>query len=192
MHTDRIKTNMRFVSLFTVMVVATASAAETSWILTPDSEVGFHIDSLGVNIVKARFNTVQSWMKFDPAVLQNASVRFVLDVNSLSFDKPAMRNMILGQDLFYAEKYKTVTFKSNNFKALDDYRYVISGQLTIRGVSKPVIFNATLKPVSYRDHLMDVSATTTIDRSDFGMKKAFGGVGEKVNIQLVGQWQNSP
>lgn len=191
MHTDRIKTNMRFVSLFTVML-ATASAAETSWILTPDSEVGFHIDSLGVNIVKARFNTVQSWMKFDPAVLQNASVRFVLDVNSLSFDKPAMRNMILGQDLFYAEKYKTVTFKSNNFKALDDYRYVISGQLTIRGVSKPVIFNATLKPVSYRDHLMDVSATTTIDRSDFGMKKAFGGVGEKVNIQLVGQWKNSP
>ncbi|MDQ1210216.1 polyisoprenoid-binding protein YceI [Acinetobacter baylyi] len=191
MHTDRIKTNMRFVSLFTVML-ATASAAETSWILTPDSEVGFHIDSLGVNIVKARFNTVQSWMKFDPAVLQNASVRFVLDVNSLSFDKPAMRNMILGQDLFYAEKYKTVTFKSNNFKALDDYRYVISGQLTIRGVSKPVIFNATLKPVSYRNHLMDVSATTTIDRSDFGMKKAFGGVGEKVNIQLVGQWQNSP
>nr|WP_307005551.1 YceI family protein [Acinetobacter baylyi] len=182
---------MRFVSLFTVML-ATASAAETSWILTPDSEVGFHIDSLGVNIVKARFNTVQSWMKFDPAVLQNASVRFVLDVNSLSFDKPAMRNMILGQDLFYAEKYKTVTFKSNNFKALDDYRYVISGQLTIRGVSKPVIFNATLKPVSYRNHLMDVSATTTIDRSDFGMKKAFGGVGEKVNIQLVGQWQNSP
>ena len=191
MHTDRIKTNMRFVSLFTVML-ATASAAETSWILTPDSEVGFHIDSLGVNIVKARFNTVQSWMKFDPAVLQNASVRFVLDVNSLSFDKPAMRNMILGQDLFYAEKYKTVTFKSNNFKALDDYKYVISGQLTIRGVSKPVIFNATLKPVSYRNHLMDVSATTTIDRSDFGMKKAFGGVGEKVNIQLVGQWQNSP
>ncbi|CAG69365.1 hypothetical protein; putative signal peptide [Acinetobacter baylyi ADP1] len=191
MHTDRIKTNMRFVSLFTVML-ATASAAETSWILTPDSEVGFHIDSLGVNIVKARFNTVQSWMKFDPAVLQNASVRFVLDVNSLSFDKPAMRNMILGQDLFYAEKYKTVTFKSNNFKALDDYRYVISGQLTIRGVSKPVIFNATLKPVSYRNHLMDVSATTTIDRSDFGMKKAFGGVGEKVNIQLVGQWKNSP
>lgn len=191
MHTDRIKTNMRFVSLFTVML-ATASAAETSWILTPDSEVGFHIDSLGVNIVKARFNTVQSWMKFDPAVLQNASVRFVLDVNSLSFDKPAMRNMILGQDLFYAEKYKTVTFKSNNFKALDDYRYVISGQLTIRGVSKPVIFNATLKPVNYRDHLMDVSATTTIDRSDFGMKKAFGGVGEKVNIQLVGQWKNSP
>lgn len=191
MHTDRIKINMRFVSLFTVML-ATASAAETSWILTPDSEVGFHIDSLGVNIVKARFNTVQSWMKFDPAVLQNASVRFVLDVNSLSFDKPAMRNMILGQDLFYAEKYKTVTFKSNNFKALDDYKYVISGQLTIRGVSKPVIFNATLKPVSYRDHLMDVSATTTIDRSDFGMKKAFGGVGEKVNIQLVGQWKNSP
>lgn len=192
MHTDRIKKNMRFVSLFTVMVAGTASAAETSWILTPDSEVGFHIDSLGVNIVKARFNTVQSLMKFDPDVLQNASVKFVLDVNSLSFDKPAMRNMILGQDLFYAEKYKTVSFKSDHFKALGGYKYLISGQLTIRGVSKPVIFNATLKPVSYRNHLIDASATTTIDRSDFGMKKAFGGVGEKVNIQLVGQWQNSP
>lgn len=192
MHTNKIKKDMRFVGLFSVMLTGNVFAANASWTLTPESEVGFHIDSLGINIVKARFNTVQSSMRFDSAEVQNASVKLVLDVNSLSFDKPAMRNMILGQDLFYAEKYKTVTFKSNNFKAIGDYKYLISGQLTIRGVSKPVIFNATLKPVGLRNNLMDASATTTIDRSDFGMKKALGGVGGKVNIQLVGQWQNSP
>ena len=45
-----------------------------------------------------------------------------------------------------------------------------------------------LKPNPSNPKLLDVQSSTVINRSDFGMKRALGGVGEKVNIQLSGQW----
>lgn len=65
----------------------------------------------------------------------------------------------------------------------------MAGDLTLRGITKPVIFEAMLKPNVSNPKLLDVDASGIINRSDFGMKKAYGGVGEKVNIQLIGQWQ---
>ena len=56
-------------------------------------------------------------------------------------------------------------------------------------MSKAVTFNATLKPSKRNVKWMDFNGSTQIKRHDFGMKKAVGGVGEKVNIQVSGQWE---
>ena len=160
-----------------------------SWTLTPQSNVGFEIKSLGVTVVRAKFNRVQSSMQFDAKAPQYASTNFVMDVNSLSLSKPSLKNMILGEDLFYASKYKTANFKSTSFKDLGGGQYNIFGNLTLRGITKPVSFSTTLKPSASNANLLDVQSFAVINRSDFGMKKAMGGVGEKVNIQLSGQWK---
>ncbi len=160
-----------------------------SWTLTPQSNVGFEIKSLGVTVVRAKFNRVQSSMQFDAKAPQYASTNFVMDVNSLSLSKPSLKNMILGEDLFYASKYKTANFKSTSFKDLGGGQYNIVGNLTLRGITKPVSFNTTLKPSANNANLLDVQSSAVINRSDFGMKKAIAGVGEKVNIQLSGQWK---
>ena len=160
-----------------------------SWTLTPESNVGFEIKSLGVTVVRAKFNRVQSSMQFDAKAPQHASTHFVMDVNSLSLSKPSLKNMILGEDLFYASKYKTANFKSTSFKDLGGGQYNIFGNLTLRGITKPVSFSTTLKPSASNANLLDVQSFAVINRSDFGMKKAMGGVGEKVNIQLSGQWK---
>ena len=160
-----------------------------SWTLTPQSNVGFEIKSLGVTVVRAKFNRVQSSMQFDAKAPQHASTHFVMDVNSLSLSKPSLKNMILGEDLFYASKYKSANFKSTSFKDLGGGQYNIVGNLTLRGITKPVSFSTTLKPSASNVNLLDVQSSAVINRSDFGMKKAIGGVGEKVNIQLSGQWK---
>ena len=160
-----------------------------SWTLTPQSNVGFEIKSLGVTVVRAKFNRVQSSMQFDAKAPQHASTNFVMDVNSLSLSKPSLKNMILDEDLFYASKYKTANFKSTSFKDLGGGQYNIAGNLTLRGITKPVSFSTTLKPSTNNTNLLDVQSSAVINRSDFGMKKAIGGVGEKVNIQLSGQWK---
>ena len=160
-----------------------------SWTLTPQSNVGFEIKSLGVTVVRAKFNRVQSSMQFNAKTPQHASTNFVMDVNSLSLSKPSLKNMILGEDLFYASKYKTANFKSTSFKDLGDGQYNIVGNLTLRGITKPVSFSTTLKPSTNNTNLLDVQSSAVINRSDFGMKKAIAGVGEKVNIQLSGQWK---
>ncbi|VXA82239.1 hypothetical protein; putative signal peptide [Acinetobacter sp. 8I-beige] len=177
-----------------LMIAGTTFAFSTqvqaqSWTLTPQSNVGFEIKSLGVTVVRAKFNRVQSSMQFDAKAPQHASTHFVMDVNSLSLSKPSLKNMILGEDLFYASKYKTASFKSTSFKDLGDGQYNIVGNLTLRGITKPVSFSTTLKPSANNTNLLDVQSSTVINRSDFGMKKAIGGVGEKVNIQLSGQWK---
>lgn len=160
-----------------------------SWTLTPQSNVGFEIKSLGVTVVRAKFNRVQSSMQFDAKAPQHASTHFVMDVNSLSLSKPSLKNMILGEDLFYASKYKTANFKSTSFKDLGGGQYNIVGNLTLRGITKPVSFSTTLKQSANNANLLDVQSSAVINRSDFGMKKAIAGVGEKVNIQLSGQWK---
>jgi polyisoprenoid-binding protein YceI len=165
------------------------STYAATWSLTANSQVGFKIESMGVTIVKGQFQKFQSQLDFDVNNPQAASTQFVMNVDSLSINKSSLKNMIMGQDLFYAEKYPTASFKSISFKPLTDHKYLILGQLTLRNVTKPVTFNATIKPDPNNPKLMDFKSSTTIKRSDFGMKKALGGVGENVNIQVSGQWK---
>lgn len=168
------------------LALSSQSFAQT-WTLTPQSDVGFEIKSMGLTVVKAKFNQVQSSMYYDAKDPQNASTHLVMDVDSLSFSKPLLRPMILGEDLFYAKKYKTVQFKSIQFKALGNGNYNVLGHLTLRGVTKPVTFVTTFKPNPANANLLHVQASAVINRSDFGMRKGIAGVGEKVNLQLSGQ-----
>lgn len=164
-------------------IVTQVNAQE--WTLTPQTYVGFEVKSMGFSTVKGKFGQVQSSMSFDPAAPQNASARFVMQVNSLSLSKPSLKDMMMGEDLFYVEKYPTATFNSREFIALGNHQYKIKGDLTLRGITRPVILDTSLQPNPQR---LDVESKTVVKRSDFGMKKAFGGIGEKVNIEVSGQW----
>ncbi|WP_407307921.1 YceI family protein [Acinetobacter sp.] len=167
--------------------IAPAHAQE--WTLTPQTYVGFEIKSMGFSKVKGKFEQVQSSMNFDPEMPQNASAQFALDINSLSLNKPSLKNMILGKDLFYAEKYPIATFKSHEFIVLSNHHYSIKGDLTLRGITQPVTLDTVLKPNPANPKLLDVQSKAVVNRSDFGMKKAFGGIGEKVNIEVEGHWK---
>lgn len=158
------------------------------WTLTAASHVSFDIKAVGLSVVKGTFNQQHSRMFFDASAPKTASAELILAANSLTFSKPALRNMFLGEDFFNAAQYKTATFKSTEFQPLGDGRYSVKGDLTLRGVTKQVTFDMLLKPNPSNPKLLDVQSSAVINRSDFGMKRALGGVGDKVNIQLSGQW----
>ena len=166
-----------------------AQAHAQQWALTPRTYVGFDIESLVFPIVKGRFNQFQSSMTFDASALENASAQFTLEVNSISLNKPALKRMILAEDLFYVDKYAIATFNSHEFIALGHDKYSIKGMLTLRGVSKMVTLDTLLKPNTINPRLLDVESQTVVQRSDFGMKRALGGIGENEHIRLSGQWQ---
>lgn len=173
------------------MIMSMQTALASPWHLTADSEVGFHIDTFGMTFVKGQFEKVQSSLQFDLQQPEQATAEVILDITSIDLNKPSFKQMILGPDLFYVEKYKTATFTSTQFKALGDHRYQILGNLTLRGVTRPISFNAKLVPNVNNPDVLDAEAYTIIRRSDFGMKKAFGGIGEKVKIQVIGQWKKA-
>jgi len=179
--------NIAYAGALSAMCISAAYAK--SWTLTPQSSVGFNINSLGLNVVKGNFQEFKATMQFDPDQPQQSSTEFTMQVDSLEVSKPSLKNMIMGEDLFHASRYKTVNFKSTQFKPNGTNRYQVMGQLTLRGVTRPVVFDTTLTPNKGNPNLLDVKSTTVINRSDFGMMKATAGVGEKVNIHLMGQWK---
>lgn len=160
-----------------------------TWVLTDTSRISFDIKTVGLSAVKGVSNQSQAKLYFDINTPQNASVQVIFPTNSLKFNNPALRAIVLGESFFYSAKYQTATFKSTEFLPQGQDYYTVAGDLTLRGITKPVIFEAMLKPNVSNPKLLDVDASGIINRSDFGMKKAYGGVGEKVNIQLIGQWQ---
>lgn len=164
-----------------------SSHAET-WSLSAQTKVGFDIKSMGISVVKGRFKQVQSKMDFNIKQPNKAVAQFVMRVDSLDINKSSLKEKIMGEDFFYAAKYKTVTFKSTQFKSLGQDKYNIQGLLTLRGVTKPVLFHTTLKPDPSSSKILDVFASTIIERSDFGMQPAAAGIGERVNIHISGQW----
>ncbi len=177
----------RFLTIIVLAYVPQLNAAE--WTLTPATQITFGIKSVGLSVVEGRFNKVQSDLKFDPEIPQKGTAQLRLDVDSMSFSKPSLKGLILGSEFFDAEEFKHVKFTSRQIKPIAYGRYQITGDLTIRGVTKLVSFDTLMNPNPNNPRLMDIHSNATIQRSDFGMRKALGGVGEQVNIQLKGQWQ---
>lgn len=174
-------------SILYLAMLAPLKAQE--WILTPETYVGFELKSIGMFRVAGQFEQLQSSMSFDATVPQQATAQLVLNPNSISLNRPALKNMILGQDFFWVEKYPTAIFRGHDFSALGDHQYMIKGELTLRGITRPVTLATRLKPNTVHPEVLDVQAHTVINRSDFGMKPTFAGIGEKVNIMVAGQWQ---
>ena len=176
-------------SLATLLLSASVFAQAQTWTLSPSSKISFDIRSAGMSIVNGQFQKYQSQMNFDPAQPNQGSAKFVMDVNSLKLSKNSLKDMVFGDSFFHASKYKTVTFQSNQIRALGNNKYKFDGQLTMRGVTRPVSFDTTLTPNASNPNVLNVQSSTVINRSDFGMRKAIGGIGEKVNIKLEGQWK---
>lgn len=171
----------------TALLYSTAHAQ--IWGLTKDSVVSFDIKTVGLTVVQGVSDEAQARLYFDINQPKTASVTVTLSSNSLQFNPPVLRQMILSEQFFDATQYKTMSFKSTEFVPIDADYYNVYGSITLRGITKPTVFMALLKPNATNPKLLDVNAVGSINRSDFGMKKAYGGVGEKVNIRLKGHLQ---
>lgn len=160
-----------------------------NWTLTEASIISFDIKTVGLSAVKGVSNQPDSRLFFDINLPENSSVQLVLPTSTLKFSNDALRPMILGENFFDAAQFKNVTFKSTEFRQQAAGHYWVAGELTLRGITKPITFDVVLKPNAANTKLLDIVASGSINRSDFGMKRSYADVGDKVNIQLIGQWQ---
>ncbi|MBK0063120.1 MULTISPECIES: YceI family protein [unclassified Acinetobacter] len=172
-------------SALVVLSILTAHTQAANWSLNGKPNIGFYIQHLGLKTIDATFNQVNSNFQFNPDELQQSKATFVMDAKSLSLTQPALKNTVLGPDFFNIEKYPEATFKSTHFQANGHSKYAIEGNLTLRGMTRPVVFVAIIQPTQ-NPEVMNISASTEIRRSDFGMKPALGGMGEIVHIHMNG------
>lgn len=138
------------------------------------SQVGFCVDSK-LSRIEGNFKEFKGGMALDRGDNANGQTMVLIQANSLVTEGTIIENMIKGEGFFDVEHFPEVLFVSTGFQWTGVDTAVLKGNLTLRGITKPVVFNVTLtalddKPVDKAQKIL-VKATTSIDRADFGMEK---------------------
>lgn len=165
-----------------------------SWTIdTVHSQVGFSVRHMMVSTVRGQFRKYGGTVKIDPKDFARSSFEGEVDVASIDTGNPDRDNHLRTGDFFDAPNHPKIRFKSTRIEAKDEGEYRVTGDLTIRGVTKPVTldveFHGTQKN-HYGTTVAGVTARGTINRKDFGVNwnavLETGGiaVSEKVTLEL--------
>ena len=119
---------------------------------------------------------------------KTGSVDVEIDAKSVDTGYPVFNGHIQGEDFFNTEKYPTITFKSDSMKFKGDKLVAVKGDLTIKGVTKPVTLTVTsfkcmVHPMLKKD-ACGANATTKIKRSEFNMGKHTPYVSDEVTLTI--------
>jgi len=181
------------VILLTIFVATAFASAQSDWKLDKvHSSITFTVRHMVISEVTGSFKDFVITLKSAKDDFSDAEVQSTIKVGSLSTDNAMRDGHLKSDDFFNAEKFPEINFKSTSFENLGDNKYKITGDLTIRDVTKNVTFNAILNGTlkTARGVLSAWKATTTINRFDYNLKwsKALetGGlvVGQDVIITL--------
>lgn len=157
----------------------------------------FRVSHMGFSTYTGRFARIDAALQFDPAHLTASRVTVNIDPRSIAADNApsGFLQMLAGEGWLDAEHYPELTFRSTSVEATGPNTFRIHGELTLHGVTKPLILDARYNG-GYAGHPMDpharvgFSATGSLKRSDFGI--SFGipapgttmGVGDEVSVVL--------
>lgn len=128
---------------------------------------------------------------FDQQHPSRSSVEVTLPLSKLDTHVVALDKHLKEADFFNTEKYPVVSFKSTAVKALGGDKFKVTGNLTVHGVTKPMVLDATLNKVG-KDPMSKVpsigfDATGTLKRSDFGVGAYVPKVSDKITIRITTQ-----
>lgn len=195
-HESLYQTNLKQKS---INMEATQTAVATKWTLDPThSELGFKVKHLMISNVKGHFKNFDIEMEGEDFTKSKVTVS--IDASSIYTNNEDRDTHLKSGDFFDAEQYPKLTFTSNNIEKLEDDEYEMTGELSIKGQSKPVTLNVELGGFMkdpYGNDKVGFSVNTKINRTDWGLNwnaaLETGGilVGEEVKIsgevQLVKQ-----
>jgi polyisoprenoid-binding protein YceI len=161
-------------ALTIVFLASPLCAQTTEWQIDPQhTSAQFAVSHMRTSTVRGRFNKTAGTVKWDGRDFSSASVEIVTDVLSIDTGVPARDAHLRTADFLMVEKYPTLTFRSVKIEPASPGRLRMTGNLTIRGVTKPVVFDVAgpSEAVKGPDGAIHVgaSATATIDRRDFGL-----------------------
>lgn len=153
-------------------IKGTAQTA-TKWTTDkPHTNIIFSVSHLVVSDVEGTFKKFDGTMESSKADFSDAKITFTVDVNSISTDNDNRDKHLKSDDFFNAEKFPQMQFVSTSFQPAGDGKYKLTGNLTIRDVTKPVTFD-----VKYGGTVTAMGAThigfkakTTINRFDYNLK----------------------
>ncbi|GLY68912.1 YceI family protein [Amycolatopsis taiwanensis] len=150
------------------------------------SDVSFTVRHLGVSKVRGRFDQVETTIVTAGDIL-DSKVTTTIHTTSVDTNNEQRDAHVRSADFLDVETYPTITFTSTGIR-FSDGEYLIDGELTMHGVTKPVTLTAELGGFADGPNgkVLGVSATAEISRGDFEVGKSIPGavVSDKIKIEL--------
>jgi polyisoprenoid-binding protein YceI len=177
---------------FITALAMTAAATAQAGIWQIDSNhtaAQFSVRHLGVSTVRGAFTKVTGSAKYDPADPSKGSLDATIDANSVDTRVEMRDNDLRSPRFFDAQKFPTITFHSKATKVSGPGKLQITGDLTIHGVTKEVVLDVDGPTEPIKDPMgkgmrMGASATTKVNRQDFGVSALPGVVGDEITITI--------
>lgn len=183
--------------LFTLSLGITAMAIQASAVQAEPVDyavdeghayVVFFADHLGFSRFPGTFNTINGTISFDEANPENSSVSVSFPANTVDMNHDVLNEKLLGENFFQVEQYPEISFESNSIEVTGENTGVVTGNLTLLGVTKEVALNTTFNKKAYNQHAQGMtvgfSAEGTLNRSDFGMDYLLPGIGDDVPFRI--------
>jgi polyisoprenoid-binding protein YceI len=144
-----------------------------SWSIdTVHSHVGFSVKHMMVSTVRGQFKTYAATLRLDPKDFTKSKFEGEIDVASIDTGNADRDNHLRSNDFFDAANHQKIIFKSTGIELKDAGEYVVHGDITIRGVTKPINLDVEFHGTSknpYGKTVAGLSARGEINRKDFGV-----------------------
>ncbi len=147
--------------------------ATTNWnIDSTHSEVQFKVKHMMISTVTGQFNKFNGTVATEENDFSTAKIDFTADVSSISTNNEQRDGHLKSGDFFDAENHPQISFKGNGMTKISDEEYQLNGELTMRGVTKPVSLKAEFGGIATDPWGMVRAGFTLegkINRKDFGV-----------------------
>lgn len=150
------------------------ASAQTTWnIDNVHSNVRFTIAHMVISEIEGTFSTFKGSLNQTTTDFSKADFFLNIDAASINTDNAKRDGHLKSVDFFDVENYPKITFKSTSVTKKDDKNYILKGDLSIHGVTKPIsfdlVFNGTIKD-PWGGTRAAFKATGALSRADFGLK----------------------
>ncbi|HKK44739.1 MAG TPA: YceI family protein [Balneolaceae bacterium] len=170
------------------------TATKTLWNIDPThSEVQFKVKHLVISTVTGSFGSYDGQIEVDGDDFENAQATFIADIDSISTNNEDRDQHLKSDDFFNAEEYTQLKFESKNFEKVGDGKYKVTGDMTIRDVTKEIELNVVHGGTvgdQYGQTKAGFEVEGTINRKEFGLtwdavtEAGNVVVGDKIKLQL--------
>lgn len=161
------------VAVLALLALPALAAAETWSIDADHSSVGFTVRHMMVSNVKGSFGTFSGTVEVDEKDIAGSKVSVTIDAASINTGVAKRDEHLRSADFFDTARYPTMTYVSKKVEKSGKDRLKVYGDLTLRGVTRPVVLDVEGPTAAYRDPWgktrRGASATAAINRRDFGL-----------------------
>jgi polyisoprenoid-binding protein YceI len=167
-------------------LILAAALLVGSWTIDPQrSTVGFTVMKFGREVVHGRFRHFSGAVAFDPRFPERSSMHWRVRIASVRTGEPVRDEALQGPAFFDAARVPEMSFVSDRIRRLPDGRMHVSGRLTIRGVTRPLVITA--RPLNSDQSYPMFETRFELNRHDFGVSGGSvsrHGISDMVKVHL--------